>query len=215
MNEVTADKPCRECDTPAVKRRLVTGDDLEFWCEGHCQEAQERMLKYLGQDGFDLLFDARGLKGAEKYFWVRDLAFTMDLAASRFFEEIARGLTEVGASPDQAIQLEADLLKIKLEELTRALQMSREPDVNVAALTALWTSPDYLNAIGGEWGDKARRIFVANPLIPDNEPHLAALALIAARVDSYAQHPQEKKLVSLEQPAWERHSKSLIPYAPE
>ena len=173
------------------------------------------MLKHLGQDCFDLLFDAEGLTGSQKYFWVRDLAYTMDLAASRFFEEIARGLKEIDASMDEAIQREADLLKIKLEELSRAIQTSQDPGVNEAGMTALWTSPDYLNAIGGDWGTKVRGIFVANPLLPENEPHLAALALIAARMESYTEHPQELSLIGLAQPAWDLHFRSLIPYDPE
>ena len=72
--------------------------------------------------------------------------------------------------------------------------MSKEPDVIVVVVTAFWTSPDYLNAIGGKRGDKVRRILIAIPLIPDNEPHLAALALIAARVDSYAEHSPEERV---------------------
>ena len=193
---------------------MITGNDLQYWCDDHLAVMRKQALKYLGQPTYDIIFRE---SVTIDMFWVSDIRTALDRALGSFFSAIAHDL--LGSNKDMpethsdAI-LNANIVIVKAKEYEGVITLAEVDNQMLSKVVSRWAQAPYINDIGGPLGDDTRQIFYrlgkSMHLFYDrNMGHMICMALAAKRCQSYKHHEYSRELTQIERSIWELHNNQL------
>ena len=196
---------CVECDKPSVKARLITGDDIDLWCEEHLFDAAESMLRFIDEEILGIVFDSTE---HEIWYWGADIQSGLSAVVRELFTTIARDLN----ADTEIIRVNADLVTIKAKEYRGAIEIIKDLRETLHDMPRRWLSKEYVGAISGPLGQKTFDIvnkyaygYVKGQIARD----LVCMILAAKRAEHYGAHKHSEQLIAIEEGLWITHRENL------
>lgn len=196
---------CVECDKPSGKIRLITGDDIEFWCEDHLLDAGISMLRFINKETQNIIF---GATEHEIWYWGLDIQSGLSDVICEFLTALACDLN----ADTELIRINADLVTIKAKEYHGAIETPKHLRETLANMPKHWLSRSYVEAIGEPFGQKTfdivneyRHKLVNGRIARD----LVCMVLAAKRAESYKSHKYSEQLIAIEETLWITHRENL------
>lgn len=202
---------CIQCNEPSIKVKLITGDELEHWCEEHLKYAQKLAVADLGKEIFNFIFSDFKYN---LWFWGEDIKIALSDAIINYFTERSRDLYDIGDDTKlaQIIQDCAQILVIKAREYQGAIEMSKLGSVENIQMLSMYVTENYIKNISGPLGPETQKVALNKiKYVLENKIllHLICIILAAKRAERYVGHKYENILTAIEIAVWQSHMQHL------